>query len=126
MRSILHPKVNSMALTATATKSLRKEIAASLGMKNAITVYVSPDKKNIRYVVLKYGTLEDTFGPMANQISKFQESLGRTVIFCQTISDCCLLYRFFKYKLGEKFTIPNGSVDKSWSRIVDMFHSDHH
>ena len=123
LRSVLHPEVNIMALTATATRSLRDEIAVSLDMKNMCTISISPDKANIRYVVLKFETIEKTFGPMANQVAQYQESLGRTVIFCQTIADCCLLYRFFKYKLGPKFTI-NGSLDKCRNRIVDMFHSD--
>ena len=93
-------------------------------MHNIAIVYISPNKRNIRYVVRKFETIEKTFGPVADQIAKQQESLGHVVIFCQTVSDCCMLYRFFRYKLGVKFTIPNGSDDKCNNRIVDMFHSD--
>ena len=114
IRSVLRPEVNIMALTATATRSLRDEIAVSLDMKNMCTI---ADKTN---VVLKFETIEKAFGPMTNQVAQYQESLGRTVIFCQTIADCCLLY---KYKLGPKYTI-NGSLDECRNRVVDMFHSD--
>lgn len=47
-------------------------------------VYVSPDKNNVKYVVMNYDTMEKTFGSMANQVARHQQSLGRTVIFCQT------------------------------------------
>ena len=124
IRSILHPSVHIMALTATATRATRNEIAESLGMHNIAIVYISPNKQNIRYVVRKFETIEKTFGPVADEIAKQQESLGRVVIFCQTVSDCCMLYRFFRHKLGVKFTLPNGSDDKCKNRIVDMFHSD--
>ena len=71
----------------------------------------------------KFETIQKTFGPVADPIAKQQESLGRVV--CQTVSDCCMLYIvFFRYKVGVKFTIPNGSDDKCKNRIVDMFHSD--
>ena len=51
IRSILNPNVRVMALTATAIKSLRKEILASLGMKDSVVISRSPDKPNIRYFV---------------------------------------------------------------------------
>ena len=80
-----------MVLTATATRATRNEIAESLGMPNKAIVYI-PNKQNIRYVVRKFETIEKTFGhPAADQIAKQQESLGRVVIFCQTVSDCCML-----------------------------------
>ena len=62
----------------------------------------------------KFETIEKTFGPAADQIAEQQESLGCVVIFCQTVPDCCMLYR---YKLG--VTIPNGTDDKCKDRIVD-------
>ena len=47
MRSILSPSVNVMALTATATKSTRQTICASLGMKDPVVVSIPPDKGNV-------------------------------------------------------------------------------
>ena len=57
IRSILHPSVHIMALTATATRATRNEIAESLGMHNIAIVYISPNKQNIRYVVRKFETI---------------------------------------------------------------------
>lgn len=39
------------------------------------------------------------------------------------LDDCCKLYKYFRQKLGHRFTIPNGSPDLCRNRIVDMFHS---
>ena len=51
MRSILSPDVNVMALTATATNTLQKEICDALGMRDPTIISVSPDKPNITFHV---------------------------------------------------------------------------
>ena len=84
-----------MALTATATKTLRKQVSDMLGMKNTVLVSVSPDKNNIKYLVAKHATIEKTFAPFAKQLYDLQLDVGRTIIFCQKLDDCCKLYRFF-------------------------------
>ena len=54
-----------MALTATATKTSRKEICRILHMNKPIVVSVSPNKSNIEYIVkLKEDTLKETFAPL--------------------------------------------------------------
>ena len=123
IRSILPQTVNVMALIATATKTVRKDVADLLGMTNPVPVSVSPDKSNIKYFVAGYCTLEKTFGPIADQLFEMQTDMGRTIIFCQKLDDCCKLYKFFRKKLGHHFTIPNGSPDLCCNRIMDMFHS---
>ena len=112
-----------MALTATATKTLRKDVIDLLGMDNPFVVSVSPDKSNIKYFVTGFTTIDKTFGPIADQLIDAQSDMGRSIIFCPRLDDCCKLYRFFKQKLGHRFTIPNGSPDLCRNRIVDMFHS---
>ena len=67
--------------------------------------------------------MERTFGPIIDQLYDLQTDVGCAIIFCQKLDDCCKLYRFFRQKLGRRFTIPNGSHDFSCNRIVDMFHS---
>ena len=83
--------MNVMALTAT--KTLREDIS-DLGMENPVVVYLSPDKKNIKYMVATHVTVEKTFGPIADQLYEHLEEVGRTIIFCQKLDDCCKLYRF--------------------------------
>lgn len=47
VRSILPVGVNVMALTATATRTLRKDVCDLLSMENPVLVSVSPDKKTL-------------------------------------------------------------------------------
>ena len=61
--SILPAGVNIIALMATASNSLRKQVMRTLGMKNASTISVSPNKVNIKYTVVKFKTLG--FAPAA-------------------------------------------------------------
>ena len=51
VRSILPHNVHVMALTATATRTLRRDVCDVLGMENPVLVSASPDKDNIKYVV---------------------------------------------------------------------------
>ena len=123
MRSILPGKVNIMALTATATKTLRKDIIQSLGMKSPVVVAVNPDKANVKYEVVPFVSMSKTFGSLAEQLKEKQTTIGRAIIFCQHLEDCPKLYRFFRSALGDLFTYPTGSPDICENRLVDMFHS---
>ena len=123
VRSILPQDVHVMALTATATKTLRKDVCDVLGMESPVLVSLSPDKDNIKYIVAAHLTMEKTFGPITDQLYERHADIGRTIIFCQKLDDCCKLYRYFRQKLGDHFTFPYGSPDLCQNRIVDMFHS---
>ena len=122
VRSILPHNVHVMALTATATKTLRRDVYDVLGMENPVLVSVSPDKDNIKYVVAGFLTMDKAFGPIADQLYESHTLFGRTIIFCQKLDDCCKLYRYFRQKLGDHFTVPHGSQDLCRNRVVDMFH----
>lgn len=123
VRSILPPKVNVMALTATATKKLREEICTTLKMKNPTVISVSPDKPNITLYVSSFTAINLCFGPIAQQLYNMQTQLGRCIIFCQSLDDCPKLYRYFRASLGDHFTYPAGAPDACGNRLVDMFHS---
>ena len=112
-----------MALTATAAKKLRTEIIQGLRMKRPIVIAANPDKSNIRYEVIPFVSINKTFGALAEQLREKQMLIGKAVIFCQTLSDCPKIYRFFRSALGDDFTYPAGSPDICGNRIVDIFHS---
>ena len=111
-----------MALTATASNSLRKHVMQTLGMRNPCIISVSPSKKNIRYSAVKYTTIDDSFGQLVDELLDKQEKMEKILISCRSIEDCSNLYLYFKKRLGHKFTYPNGAPDLSKYRQVDMFH----
>ena len=57
-----------MALTATATVKLRKEVADIIGLRNEVIVSISPDKPNIVYVVKEFVSVSQTFSPLVEAI----------------------------------------------------------
>ena len=123
MRSILSRTVHVMALTATATKTLRADVIKALGMRRPVVVAVNPDKANIKYEVVPFISMNNTFGVLASQLRENLMSIGRAIIFCQRLEDCPKIYRFFRSALGDMFTYPAGSPDICENRIVEMFHS---
>ena len=62
--SLLPLKIKIMALTATATMTLRSEICNVLGMKDQHVVTVSPDKSNVILQVSQFESIESTFTPI--------------------------------------------------------------
>ena len=84
-----------MALTATATKTLREDIISALGMQSPIVIAASPDKTNIKYEVFPFVSMNKSFGALADQLKENQLAMGRTIIFCQRLDDCPKIYRFF-------------------------------
>ena len=57
-----------MALTATATKSLRRAVSRTLGMKNPHVIAYSPCKTNLMYAVSAFVTLEESFNPVITRL----------------------------------------------------------
>lgn len=57
-----------MALTATATKTLRWDVCKLLGVKNPHVVTISPDKSNIILSVSTFESLEVTFMPVMEKV----------------------------------------------------------
>ena len=110
-----------MALTATATKSTRKEICKSLGMIRPVLILLSTEKNNIIYKVSeKIEGFEETFAPLVELCSKHTK-MEKTIIFCRTYDQTSHIYLFFKYMLGQAATERIGFPNISKFRIIDMF-----
>ncbi len=86
-----------MALTATATKTLQRQIAYILGMYLPKVIAVPPCKNNIMYSVTSHTSLKSTF-------------------------DCADI-EFLKSDLGDSFLVPPDAPDQSKFRLVDMYTS---
>ena len=115
-----------MALTATATKSLRREVCHILGMNDPYLVTVSPDKSNVVFTVSPFEYLETTFKPIMDELKKEREKMERTIIYCQKQETCARLYLLFRLHLASEFTEPIGYPDLPQFRLVDMYTSCTH
>ena len=114
-----------IALTATATSDTRAVIFDSLLFENPHTILESSNKENISYVVdymKKNANLSDYFSWLANELSENGTEATRTIIYCQTIKQCALVYTTIKILLGEK--IYEDPMQKDAKRaLLEMLHS---
>ena len=115
-----------MALTATATKSLRKSVCTILGMFDPYVITVSPDKTNLIFRVEAYESLETTFLPLIKELESKRGNMDRTLVYCQQQEVCARLYLLFRMHLARMFTEPVGYPDLPQFRLVDMFTSGTH
>lgn len=111
-----------MALTATATKTSRRDICKKLGMVNPFILSQSPNKQNIKYsIVKKDEEIEDTFAPLLEELKINRENTERTIIFCRMYDSTGRIYCYFKHGMGTEFTKPIGAPDLPQFRLMDMF-----
>jgi len=113
-----------MAMTATASKELRKKATDVICLDNPSIIAVSPCKKNIFYSVSKFTTISESFGPVLDELKEKLTSMGRIIIYCRRLNDCSSLYQFFKVGLSDQFTHPaDAPSELSKYRLVEMFTS---
>jgi len=122
IRAFLDTTVNIMALTATATKSTRKEICKSLGLIKPSVILESPEKPNLVYKVLeKTVGFEEEFASLVDELRLKRTDMEKTIIFCRTYDHTSHIYMYFKYMLGEEFTDPIRYPNIARFRLVDMY-----
>ena len=119
--SLLPATVSTLALTATASKTLRSEVARMLAMENEQVIAISPCKDNIAYAVASFTTLQECFGPLVSRLRKERKLFPKMIIYCRTYQECSSLYIFFRKRLGIDFTEPPGAPDHPKFRLIDMY-----
>ena len=81
VRSLLPRGVNVMAVTATATKSVRQAVSHILGMKNPHIVARSPCKQNIMYAVSSFINVEESFNPIVTRLRVERTTFPRMIVY---------------------------------------------
>jgi superfamily II DNA helicase RecQ len=120
----LAPSVKMIALTATSTQHTRKIIMDVLLMENPYIVYESPNKPNIAYSVCympKGTSIDKYFAWLCDELKLLGICTTRTIIYCQTIKQCSLVYSTFKAMLGNNLFI--GESHGNRNILVEMMHS---
>jgi superfamily II DNA helicase RecQ len=119
IRSVIPSGTPFLALTATATEVMRKEIFAKLHMSSdSTTVAIVPERTNIRYSFQK---VKKDIGQNLDWL--VQDLLSKpdpckAIIYCRNIASCANLY--FMLALGDKaFSSEEKTLQ---SRVVGMFH----
>ena len=102
-----------MALTATATKSLRLAVSHILGMQDPCVMALSPCKRNLMYAVRTFVTVEETFKPIVTRLRTERKEMRRMIVYARSFEMCANVYLYFKKELGEHFTEPKDAPDLS-------------
>jgi superfamily II DNA helicase RecQ len=111
-----------VALTATATHLTRDTILSLLEMRNVYEIKESPNKLNLTYVVEymdKDTELEFYFDWLTDELIQNKETTDRTIIYCQTIRQCGILYATIRSLMGNNMYVG----DNRRNAIVEMLHS---
>ena len=119
----LAPSVKIIALTATATSSTKKTIIDVLRMESPHTIFENPSKPNVAYSVYyipKESMLDNYFQWLADELLMQRTSSTRTIIYCQTIKQCGLIYSTLKAMLGNKIFL--GETNDRRNVLVEMLH----
>ena len=120
----LAPSVRMLALTATATSATKQTIIDTLLMESPHIIYECPSKDNITYAVLyveKNKSPEECFGWLIEELEELGSLTTRTIVYCQTIKQCGLIYSTLKAVLGKKMYLNNKRDAENV--LVEMFHS---
>jgi len=115
----LAPSVRMIALTATATEETKNTIIDVLRLRDVYEVADSPNKANLTYVVSYMpndSDVQDYFNWIVEEIK--QGKAEKTIVYCQTIKQCSLIYATLKSMLGQ-CTYEKGSK----CPVLEMLHS---
>lgn len=123
VRSILPHAVNVMALTATATKSLRSSVSKTIGLISPYVMAVCPCKENLIYSVMKANNVNDSLQSLVEELKKQRAQMRRVIVYCRRIEVCAETYMLFRDSMGSNFTEPPDAPDMTRFRLVDMYTS---
>ena len=118
------PSANILAVTATATRDTISILSEVLLFKNIFVIYQSPKKPNIAYSVhyiKKENSLEHRFKWLSDELIELGTNTTRTIIYCQTIKQCTLIYLTIKAILGMNLYI--GEKKYNTNVLLETLHS---
>ena len=113
-----------LALTGTADEQTRKTTCKELVLKNCTSLFVSPNRKNLRISVkkLKKDEMLQNLNWLVSVIKENGEKTPKTIIFCPTMHAIASVVNYLMRKLGCNAFVPSSS--RKWEHcLLGIFHS---
>jgi len=112
------------AMTGTADEQTCKTVSSQLALRDYLTVYISPNRENLRFAVKKT-TKDGMFSELDWLISLVKEkgeSTDKTIIFCNTMNDIAGVVNYLMLKLGKAAYHTQESTNAS-NCLIGIYHS---
>ena len=113
-----------LALTGTADKETQKVICEKLLMTHPITIFVSPNRTNLRFSVTKCkkDDMHVQLDWLVEMIKEQGVNVAKTLIFCNTLKEIAIVVDNLLVKLGDHAFYPSSSTEKK-DLIIGIYHS---
>ena len=96
-------------------------------MSEVITVKLSPNRSNIKYVERRRTDLETDFSESLSTLKEKQKDTLRVVVYCRTLIILCAdLFSRFSYEMGKSQDYPPSAPELSENRLFGMIHAKVH
>ena len=122
MRAFIPLGTPFLALTATATASVKLEVIEKLDMVGCASVSVSPNRPNIFYEVKIRTDLSD-LDHIVQSLKESNIQAERIIIYCRSLNMCADLYDYFQDALQDHSYYPPSAEHVASNRLYGMFHA---
>ena len=114
-----------LALTATATSEVINDKMKGLAMKDdTYQIRVSRDRPKIFLEKQKVDRdISKTFAWLTDLLKKEAIETPKTIVYCKSQKDCGLLFKLFKFELGQMAYFLLGGPTVSSNLLIGMFHA---
>ena len=113
------------ALTGTADQYTQKTIKEALNLRNdTLTVYVSPNRMNLRFSVKKVKKEKqlDELQWLIDMVKEKGRDTPNTIIFCNTMNENASITNYLLYKLG--ISAYDQKLKSPENCLVGIYHSN--
>ena len=123
LRALVSPGVPMLALTATVTDLITRDVITTLDMEDCEIVCLSPNRPNIYYEVKPQNDIDTDMVDSVHFLQVHKKDTNRTIVYCRTMDMCADLYGYFLHSLGESSYFPPAAPQVSDNRLFGMYHS---
>ena len=121
LRGIISRQIPVLALSATVTHLIFKEVVDQLFLKDVQIVALSPQRRNISYFVRPLVSIQKLSLELTEGLKEKRRDYPKTIVFCRNYKQCSQLYGLLHVNLKDAFTEPPGLLDLHVFRLVDMY-----
>ncbi len=124
IRSLLPINSPVMALTATATETVRNKTIKALAMKSDVVhIRVGPNRPNIYLYKLCVTKDLSCFRWLLVTLTELNRDAPKSIIYCRRQKDCGIIFRHFIFELGNSAYLPN-TDKRSDHCLLGMYHAN--